>query len=247
MSCFEYEQGLKSALLDAGDQYKFQTWKEWVNKMPLPQGVKDQLPLVQDGLPLWDAIHNFVHQYIDLFYSSDSDVQKDKELQKYWRFEPMPGQTQKFAPQYEVPPLSKNKLIDQIAQCIFDATALHNFVGNVVEYTTDPAGACFQVRPGRDMCDLQQFIMVNSLVVTTATDMPMLTPRGEPGDDSWCEQMVPPCMPEALQIAMKTIYNNFQNTLMELSNDVKNRNDSGQRYHPFWHFDPRCMKRSVSV
>merc|ERR1711862_994746 len=106
----------------------------------LPAEVKDKLPIFEDGLPVFDALHKFCCAYTDLFYPTDDAVKSDAELCEYWKF--------KVAPQYTqgLPPLSKAALIAQMAQGIFDVTAYHDFVGGVVEYTTDPAGAFFQVR-----------------------------------------------------------------------------------------------------
>merc|ERR1712183_591611 len=63
----------------------------------------------------------------------------------------------------------------------------HEFVGGVVEYTTDPAGAMCQVRPGLNMSDLQEMFLVNSLVCGTGQPVPMLIATGEHGDVDWVD------------------------------------------------------------
>merc|ERR1712048_127986 len=99
------------------------------------------MPIFEDGIPLWNALHEFYESYVNLYYASDLDVQSDRELQAYWQF--------KCVPPYSngLPPLCKRTLIDQISQAVFDVTGYHEFVGSAVEYVTDPAGLFFSGSP----------------------------------------------------------------------------------------------------
>merc|ERR1712183_944305 len=105
--------------------------------------------MFQDGLPYWALLHDFYSKYVNIYYETDDHIKSDSELQDYWKFACVP----QFAK--SMPSLSKASLTDHITRVVFDVTAFHEFVGCVVSYTTDPAGASLQVRPGLDMCDLQ--------------------------------------------------------------------------------------------
>uniref|UniRef100_A0A5B6ZBM1 Lipoxygenase n=1 Tax=Davidia involucrata TaxID=16924 RepID=A0A5B6ZBM1_DAVIN len=52
-----------------------------------PHGLKlmiEDYPFANDGLLLWDAIKQWVTDYVDNYYSSPSSVQDDQELQAWW-------------------------------------------------------------------------------------------------------------------------------------------------------------------
>jgi len=216
--------------------------------MKLPKDVKDKLPIFQDGLPVYEALHRFCSGYVDQFYATDNDVTSDAELRAYWKFEQTPLYCQ------GLPELSKSALKDQLAKGIFDVTAYHEFVGGVVEYTTDPAGAFFQVRAGRNMADTQQLIMTNSLVSATGIPMPKFIATGVAGDVDWLNHLdltggsVRPGWdaPEKFQ-AITKMRENLINELKTISELIKGRNASGEREHPFGRFDPVLFDRSVSI
>jgi len=243
MSPFTY-----SALVDVFDQaasmYKFRSWGEFCKEMDLPNEVKEKLPMFEDGLEYWDALFEFYSGYVGVYYESDADVQKDQELQHYWAFT--------CVPQYakSVPTLSKAALIKQMTQAVFDVTALHKFVGDVVVYTTDPAGAAMQVRAGLDMCDLQQFVQVNSLVAGTGTPMPMFVASGQEGDEEWLSNLnltEEAGQEPAAYAEVKKLHGSLMARLKQVSANVKKRNKSGQRERQFCQMDPMLLERSVSL
>lgn len=241
MSCFHYEQ-LQGVFAHAAETWSFKTWPEVYAETQLPEGVKAKLPIFEDGLPLWQALCDFVAGYISAYYPGDAEVQADKELQEYWKF--------RCVPQYarQLPPLAKQALIDQIARGIFDVTVLHEIVGDVVEYTTDPAGAALQVRSGADMADLQQFLQVNSLVAGTGTPMPMFVPSGETGDEEWLPQLDIGLDGGRPFAQVSALYKTLMETLRRLSAEVRQRNAPGNgRPRPFLQMDPLNMERSVSL
>ncbi|XP_057455131.1 seed linoleate 9S-lipoxygenase-like [Lotus japonicus] len=53
-----------------------------------PHGVRlvlEDYPYAVDGLEIWDAIKKWVQDYVSLYYPSDDAVQKDTELQAWWK------------------------------------------------------------------------------------------------------------------------------------------------------------------
>jgi hypothetical protein len=239
MSPFPFAEH-KKILEDGAKTYKFRTWETFSQEMKLPHDEQHRLPMFEDGLPVFRAFRDFFQKYVSLYYGSDASVKSDPELVEYWKFDNVPQMRS------ELPELSKDALINQMAQAVFDATAFHNFVGSVAEYTTDPAGAFFQVRDDRaSMCDMRQMILVNSLVATTGTPMPKLIAREVEGDMPWVDQLN---LGDPVKYGkIKGDYDEFMTRLYEISEQVKRRNRTREREHAFSFMDPVEIPRSTSV
>ncbi|KHN22839.1 Linoleate 9S-lipoxygenase-4 [Glycine soja] len=53
-----------------------------------PHGVRlliEDYPYASDGLEIWDAIKSWVEEYVSFYYKSDEELQKDPELQAWWK------------------------------------------------------------------------------------------------------------------------------------------------------------------
>ncbi|XP_058743495.1 seed linoleate 9S-lipoxygenase-like [Vicia villosa] len=53
-----------------------------------PHGLRlviEDYPYAVDGLEIWDAIKSWVQDYVSLYYPTDDSVQKDIELQSWWK------------------------------------------------------------------------------------------------------------------------------------------------------------------
>jgi len=239
MSCFPYDQ-LQAIFAHAAKTWRVQSWPQVYAETDLPEDVKSKLPIFEDGLHVWQAIFDFVAGYVSVHYTDDAAVQIDPELKEYWKFHQVPQYAK------SLPPLSRASLIDQIASGVFHVTAYHELVGDVVAYTTDPAGAALQVRPGRNMADLQQFMQVNSLVAGTGTPMPMFVPSGEVGDEDWLPHLSTSDGKAFSQVS--ALYSTLMDRLRRISSEVKWRNrPGGGREMPCGYMDPLSLERSVSL
>jgi len=239
MSPFPYDQ-LQAIFAHAANTWRHQTWPQVYEETQLPDAFKAKLPIFEDGLPVWQALHDFVAAYVSLHYKDDAAVSGDSELQEYWKFSCVPQYAQ------GLPPLSRVALTNQITRGMFDVTAYHELVGDVVVYTTDPAGAALQVRPGRDMADIQQFFQVNSLVAGTGTPMPMFVPSGEPGDEDWLSHLDTGEIAKLPQVS--AIYKTMMDRLKQVSAQIHKRNGpGGGRERSFGQMDPLVLERSVSL
>ncbi len=92
-------------------------------------------PYRDDGLPLWQAIMEFVEAYVDVYYKSDQYVIDDSELQA-WAQE-LGGEKADGSCGLEDFPSSfnsKQEVVDIFGQIIFTATAHHS----AVHYPQDP-------------------------------------------------------------------------------------------------------------
>ncbi|KAG5001622.1 hypothetical protein JHK87_022694 [Glycine soja] len=53
-----------------------------------PHGVRlliEDYPYASDGLEIWDAIKSWVEEYVSFYYKSAEELQKDPELQAWWK------------------------------------------------------------------------------------------------------------------------------------------------------------------
>jgi len=232
ISPFTYD-GMTFLFEAAHEQYRFRTWPQLFEEFDLPEEVKRSLPIFEDGLPVWNALHEFYAAYLDLYYASDAAVQADQELQAYWKFQSVP--------QYAkgLPPLSKAALADQLAQAVFDITAYHEFVGHVIGVLSDPRGCFMQVRPGLDMADKQHLIQVLSLAASTGSPMPRFL-----DDWSWLLDLGH-LAPQNHFKEAKALWDRLRARLTEVSAEIKQRNLGRPR--PFCQFDPEYFECSVSL
>ncbi|MED6113038.1 Lox2p [Stylosanthes scabra] len=104
--------------------------------------IKDY-PYAVDGLEIWDAIKTWVQDYVSLYYASDEAVQKDSELQAWWKEAVERGHEDLK----DKPWWPKMQSIQELIQCcsiiIWTASALHAAV-NFGQY---PYGGYILNRP----------------------------------------------------------------------------------------------------
>jgi len=243
LSPFPYEELQKAFVLGA-ESWKFQSLPEEYATVDLPEDIKSKLPFWQDGLEVYEAMRKFVEGYVDVYYPTDESLRACPELTKYWQFE----HVQQYARQ--MPAISKEALVKQIARGMFDVTAYHEYVGYVVTYTTDPAGAVPQVRPGRNMTDIQEMLGVNGLVAGTGIPMPMFVPSGTAGDEEWLPilDITAGGQDPSKFKKVTDLYHTFMAKLKHISAEIAKRNAPGAgREMPFRNMDPVTFERSVSL
>ncbi|KAF0713354.1 hypothetical protein As57867_004376, partial [Aphanomyces stellatus] len=123
------EAGLTQMWQYAADSFKFEPFPETVARQRVDTF---PLPFHEDGSSYWTIVRGFVGDYVNLYYTSDTDVTSDASVVAFYAFldSKMPGQLH---------PLSRETLKDTLAQAIFWVTAMHNHMGNIAEYVSDPA------------------------------------------------------------------------------------------------------------
>jgi len=267
MSPLKYT-GLTAAFDAAVKQYRFRPWPEYLSQTAkeLGQDVADSLPMFQDGIPLYNAMKEFYSQYVAVYYASDEDLQADAAVGEYWQFRCAPQYRERLHEWAEqkvgTPCLTRETLSTHMAQVVFDVTAWHEFVGNVIGYVADPAGAALQVRPGHNMADLQQVTQMLSLVASTGAPMPMF------GDDwsrlldlRFLSEEEPPIDPaarftkmytEEVKATVEGLHTELRDKLHKVSQLIEANNDrranaEGGVTRPFRQFDPKYLECSVSL
>ncbi|XP_047432477.1 arachidonate 12-lipoxygenase, 12S-type [Mugil cephalus] len=120
-------------LILAQREYKVLTYRSLQPHIDFNERGVSQLPNYfyrEHSLMLWEAIHSFVTGMVNLFYKSDLDVQKDMELQAWFREISQEGFT--ALPKFGLPSKLKDReeLHTLLAVAIFTSTAQHAATNN---------------------------------------------------------------------------------------------------------------------
>ncbi|XP_055364147.1 hydroperoxide isomerase ALOXE3-like [Betta splendens] len=201
-----------------------------------------------DGLRLWEIIHRFVERVLGHYYKSDTDVQKDSELQKWiWDIfehgflsQASTGIPQGFSTMTEL-----NKFVTMV---IFTGSCQHAAVnsgqydyGGWMLNTPSTLQLPPPTRKGTTSEEtmLQTFPDVNTTVQGMST-MWLLSkqssdfvPFGEYPEEHFTEEI--PC----------ELIKDFQAELKKLSSDIKARNSTLKL--PYLYLDPTALENSVAI
>lgn len=113
------EQGLPSDLLKRGVAVKDSS---------SPHGLRlliEDYPYAVDGLEIWAAIKSWVEEYCSFFYKTDEIVQKDSELQAWWKELREVGHGDKKDESWWPKMQTRQELIDSCTTMIWISSALH--------------------------------------------------------------------------------------------------------------------------
>ena len=187
------------------------------------EGMGDDFPWATDGLALYQVTHTFVEDYISQYFAGDT-VARDPQVKAFW------AAVRAAAPGAGIPELSRVTLVELLAQFIWCVTGLHESVGALAEYLSNPAFMGTKIRPGREVSDVQasfQALLIGSL---TGLVMP-----GILNDFSHV------CLDKAGAQA----FDRFQVELHALATRIDEANKT--RRWPCNAFNPRFLECSISV
>ncbi|XP_057455132.1 seed linoleate 9S-lipoxygenase-like [Lotus japonicus] len=111
-----------------------------------PHGLRlavEDYPYAVDGLEIWDAIKKWVQEYVSLYYPTDDAVQKDTELQTWWKEVVQRGHADLKDKPWWPKMQTLAELIQSCSTIIWTASALHAAV-NFGQY---PYGGYILNRP----------------------------------------------------------------------------------------------------
>ncbi|OQS07091.1 hypothetical protein THRCLA_00900 [Thraustotheca clavata] len=109
--------------------FKYETFPERVKRQNIDT-VK--LPFHEDGMEYWTIVRTLVNDYVDLYYKSDEKVTNDNDLKQFWTY----LSTKLPFPLRE---LNLENIKDFISHFIFLVSSMHNHLGTIAEYVSDPA------------------------------------------------------------------------------------------------------------
>uniref|UniRef100_A0A8C9SR97 Arachidonate 15-lipoxygenase type B n=1 Tax=Scleropages formosus TaxID=113540 RepID=A0A8C9SR97_SCLFO len=202
----------------------------------------------QDALKLWAALHRFVSHWIDLYYTSDSKVHQDKELQNWIQdifSEGFLGLTHTGLPQNFK---TKTELSKFITVVIFACTALHAAVNfSQLDFNlwmpNCPATMCCPPPQAKGLVTMQDLLSILPDVNATCSVITTLSLLSQPGKnfiplcqyrEEWFRSGAPRELVEALQKELKSIsmYIAERNRFLEL---------------PYPYLDPENIENSVAI
>ena len=93
-----------------------------------PHGLRlvlEDYPYAVDGLEIWSAINSWVKDYCSFYYETDSVVQKDEELQTWWKELREQGHGDKKDEPWWPKMQTREELVETCTLIIWIASALH--------------------------------------------------------------------------------------------------------------------------
>ncbi|KAF0696554.1 Aste57867_12702 [Aphanomyces stellatus] len=214
------EKGLAQTWQYAIDNFKYETFPQQVARRNIDTKT---IPFDQDGLSFWTVTRAFVSQYVDVYYASDAAVTGDAPVVAFWAY-----LNSKLHNQLQ--PLSKAALKDTIAQAILSVTAMHNHMGSVAEYVSDPSfmpGAWVEgelaSRPGPAVRQAVIMAMTGLTEPSILEDFSHVMLHGK----------------------AKTVCRAFKTALVTLGQTLDVRNS--EREQPLLSFHPRYMDISIGI
>ncbi|GAA0165707.1 oxygenase [Lithospermum erythrorhizon] len=219
-----------------------------------PHGVRlliEDYPYAVDGLEIWASIKSWVEEYCNFYYKTDEMVQKDVELQAWWKELREKGHGDKKDEPWWPKMQSVKELIDSCSIIIWVASALHAAV-NFGQYpyagylpNRPTLSRRFMPEPGTpeyeelrtnpDVAYLRTItaqlqtllgISIIELLSRHASDTQYLGQRGSP---DWTKD------PEPLEAFNKfcTKLNAIEQKIVQMNNDSRWRNRSGPVKIPY--------------
>ncbi|RHY21102.1 hypothetical protein DYB25_006076 [Aphanomyces astaci] len=201
-------------------QFEYATFPETMAKQEIDTLT---LPFHQDGLDYWHIVYKFVANYVDLYYPSDDDVAMDVDVGKFWRYlgelSPAP-----------LPDLTKSHLKDFLSQGIFLVSSMHNHLGTIAEYVSDPAFCPSAWVEGELSARPGNAVRLALIMSATGFTQPSIT-------EDFSHIM--------LDDKAKALVNTFTADLYAQIKVVDARN--ANRVQPFQSFNPKAMEMAVSI
>lgn len=236
--------GAKEILIPVGQlahrtwAFTEESWGELFNDVfslweykPFPQllsdanlDCKNDLPMYEDGIKLWNVLKKYVTNYLSSKITSDKDeLIKDSDVVDFWNHFDKDFK-------YGLPELSFNHLVDHVTNSIWWCTAGHEMVGSIVEYLVHPDGLMSKICPGQTIADAQTFAQDLTIISLTGLRQPALMNDWEHlYEDEDDKKYVRECQKE----------------LAKLSNEIDESNKS--RLYPYDVMNPKMLESSVSI
>lgn len=214
----------------------------------------DQLPdypYRDDALLVWDAIHNWVGSYLNLYYLNDQDVVEDTELQA-WLAEMIAEDGGRMtdigeiSSEQESPSLrTKAYLTDMVTLIIFTGSAQHAAVNfsqaTYMTYIPNLPLAGYRPAPKSTQANTQDYFDLLPSLKQAETQMDMTyllgslyyTQLGEYGDTYFTDSRV--------QTPLKA----FQQRLDEIGIVIDDRNSDRPTFYDFLH--PNKIPQSINI
>mmetsp|Transcript_11372 Transcript_11372/g.32764 ORF Transcript_11372/g.32764 Transcript_11372/m.32764 type:complete len:938 (+) Transcript_11372:90-2903(+) len=188
-----------------------------------------QFPYGEDSMLLYDALYEFVSDWVDDEYADDEVLAADAALQAFGR--DLYEQTRLLS--FGTPERldTRDKLSKVLATFIFNATGQHEHAGTVQEYIGHPSFMGFRLTEGSRRVDMQSWLLGQMLFCVTSLPMPKLM---DDFDECFTKD------------AERKRWRACQERLAQVSSAIDSANNT-RRPYPFRSFLPRVLESSVNV
>jgi hypothetical protein len=224
-----------------GDFARDWQWCDFPNRMANAHvaDVHPTLPLLNDGLLIWDAMLTHVERYLAVFYESDAALQADGEAVAFWRH----FATQTDRDGWQLGELTLGSLARFLAGLIFEVTVGHEAVGAIVEFLMTPNGTAGKLAPGKTQPDVQSLALVLATISLTGIPQPQLLDDWEHiyrGAAGWSARQ----HDKAVRAERK-----FQHALELVAQEIEDRNGERESRgaRRYLVCNPRILEASVSI
>lgn len=191
------------------------------------QGLKDPLPLHEDGTLLLDAFHDYVRSYLGLFYdyAQPSSCAEDPAVAEW------AAKVNDVMPQHDLPAVdSCEQLEETLVTLLFAVSAMHSYVGSLGQDWVDPCFAPWAWREG-ELCGTPRTDFAKAtLVAATSFEQPRIL-----YDYSHVFS----------RQDAKDLWPAFTASLEDVNAQIDGLNAG--RAHPFYSFMPVNLETAVSV
>uniref|UniRef100_A0A7S0KXD5 Lipoxygenase domain-containing protein n=2 Tax=Asterionellopsis glacialis TaxID=33640 RepID=A0A7S0KXD5_9STRA len=229
-------------------EYKFEHLPKKIHKSMRGVDAK-YYPANKDANKFWDIMHNFVKEYMSAIYSGNGPENdfhneknliflKDAQMQKCLDEICCRLHIEKCASNFrdsEVVPF--DQAVDIFTNLFCSVTAMHEHVGQVSDYTSNPTMVGTTLRSGKEMDSIQTSCLLSALVTSTGLRMPKLI-------GNW-EHLL---QRDIFACSTIPVMQKFQEELTQLSNEIdRDNSDSVRRRFKMQSFNPILLESSLSL
>ncbi|CAF4617124.1 unnamed protein product [Rotaria sp. Silwood1] len=234
---FDYDEFLKVCDY-ISIHYKFRTLPNCISESMHPNKNNrtddewDKIyPIYHDLNAYWNIIRKYVHNFFKINYNLSVDngnnhIPNDSYIMNF---------IHEICKQLGISGItSLQRFIDVLSQLIAASTGIHEHVGQISDYMTDPRFIGAKLQEGKEMQNIQTYSQILVLSVITGLRMPGIL-------EDWSHLI------ERNRYYSKNLHNyqTFKQELQELSKDIDSRNKI--RKYPFQSFNPKYIECSTSV
>ena len=208
-----------------------------------------QLPFIQDGRELNGIYREYVTDWLNLHYPTDTDLQNDPEIQDFWTavretFLGLPRLPRGKVRDYLPREVTKNALTDYVVHVLFNATGMHELMATILLEVSGGQVAT-RILPkeyleGEFFLSIQDYFgVVGQAALLTAQPTPHLIPTVK----AMADMAIPKSPDEA------EIFTRFYNQLEVLATEIEKKNSVGgaRAGKEFGTFNPRRLEVSVNL
>lgn len=234
---FDYDEFLKVCDY-ISIHYRFRKLPEFIPSSMTPEAAGmshdewDKIyPIYHDLHAFWDIIRDYVADFFKINYNLSSangydHLPNDDNIMNF---------IYEICKQLGISGInSLNDLIDLLAQLIASSTGMHEHVGQISDYMTNPQFIGAKLQEGKEIQNVQTYTQILILSVLTGLPMPGIL-------EDWSHLI------ERNRYYSENLnsYRTFKKRLQDLSENIDARNKI--RKYPFQSFNPKYIECSTSI